>query len=183
MLDIASGDGTHDVKRVSIPELCKRTTGSESCLEIEGVTFNLVRRRESAPPLAVNLVSTPEGLELVADEELACKAPCSTLLTAGLHRLALRPPGREHHYVWAEQVDLREAVDVKVDYELFEARQEAALWFTLPAVVGLYMVPFGLWKKNEAVAWTGAGLLVGGGLGFVLVWKSDRVDVQVQAAR
>jgi hypothetical protein len=181
VVDVESGDGSHDSRRLSIAELCKQSTGSEQCLAIKSVTFDLVRRREPSPPVELRVRTAPANLELHTDESLTCRTPCEVEMTPGLHRFELFEPGRSSSF-WREQANIRADTELVVRYESYRTRQEAAGWFLIPATVGALMLPVGLAKKNETLIWTSVGLGAGGGLGFFLVWKSDDVDVTVRPA-
>ncbi|HET7538659.1 MAG TPA: hypothetical protein VFK05_02270 [Polyangiaceae bacterium] len=179
VLDFESGDGSHDSRRLAISDLCRRYTGDEHCLRLEGLTVDLVRRREPAPPVEVRVRTTPAALEFHTDDAFTCRAPCEVQLSRGLHRFQLFEP-QTHRNVWREQATVTADTELTVRYESHLDRQLVASWFFLPLTVGAVMLPIGLVNKNSTLSWTGAGLAVGGGVGFLLVWKSDRVEVNVR---
>jgi len=179
VVDFESGDGSHEPRRFAISELCKQATGEDECLPIRGITVDLVRQRQPSPPVEVRFRTTPANLELRTDEAATCRTPCEVRVTPGLHRFELFEPGRNGN-VWRDQVLVRESTDVTIRHESHRGRQEAAGWFLLPATVGAVLLPIGLLRKNDALVWTSGGLLAGGTLGFLVIWKDDDVEVTVQ---
>jgi len=182
VIHVASGDGSHDAHRFTVPELCEQAGGAADCLQVRGMTVDLVRRRESSPPVELRVRTTPENLELRVDEAATCRTPCAMKLTPGLHRLELFEPGRSSSF-WREQALVASNTELTARYESHRGRQEVAGWFLLPGTVGAVLVPIGLLKKNDDLLWAGAGLAVVGGVGFLLVWKSDGTDVTVTPLR
>ena len=179
VLDFESGDGSHDSRRFAISDLCKRYAGSEECLALERITVDLVRRREPAPPVELRVRTTPANLELHTDDSVTCRTPCNVHVAQGLHRFELFEPGRPLS-LWREQAHVSASTELAVQYESHRGRQLAAGWFLIPFAVGAVLLPIGLAKKDETVLWTSGALAVGGGLGFLLVWKSDRVEATVR---
>lgn len=178
VVDFESGDGSHEPRRFAISELCKQATGEDECLPIRGITVDLVRQRQPSPPVEVRFRTTPANLELRTDEAATCRTPCEVRVTPGLHRFELFEPGRNGN-VWRDQVLVRESTDVTIRHESHRGRQEAAGWFLLPATVGAVLLPISLLRKNDTLVWTSGGLLAGGTLGFLVIWKDDDVEVTV----
>lgn len=174
-----SGDGSHAPQKFAASDLCKRTTGDTDCQVIENVSIDLLRRREPAPPVQVSVRATAPNIELRLDESETCRTPCQVQVTPGLHRFELLEHGRAEAF-WREQAVVTRDTELSVSYESHAGRQEAARWFLLPIVAAVILAPIGFARKNDALLWTSAGLAVGGGVGFALLWKSDDVDVSVQ---
>jgi hypothetical protein len=181
VVEFASGDGSHDSQKFAISDLCRRYTGDDDCLQIKGMTVDLVRRRASPPPVELSVRTTPVNLELRTDETATCRTPCQVQVSPGLHRFQLFEPGRRSS-LWQEQVVVRAPTDLVVRYESHRDRQLAASWVLVPAIAGAILFPIGLVKEEPALVWTGAGLTVGGSVGFFLVWESDDVEVTVKPA-
>jgi hypothetical protein len=186
--EFESGDGTHEPYRIGIKQLCKEHRGNEDCRIIEGIEVDLVRLRPSPPPVALRLKSSPEGLELGADDKKLCTSPCSASLPAGRHVLTISRPPPPHSFrpalasqeIWAQRSDLRTDLDIEVRHESHRGAQEAAGWFMVPMVAGAIVLPIGLAKKDATLLLTGGGLLAGGMIGGAIVWRSDVTDVKIQ---
>lgn len=181
VLEFESGDGSHDTRRLVISDLCKQSSGDEHCLALENLTVDLVRLREPEEPIELRVRTTPTALALHTDEALTCRTPCVVQLTPGLHRLELYTPGRATSF-WREQAVVTADTELTVRYEHHRSRQQAAGWFILPVAAASILLPVGLLRSNSNVLWTSAALGGAGGLGFLLVWKSDQVEVTVRKA-
>jgi hypothetical protein len=177
VLEFASGDGSHDVKRLRVDDLCRQKTGDDHCLRIDDVTVDLVRRGPQKPPATLNFTTMPVGIDLFADDRLRCRSPCSTKLPVGLHRLEFVDP-KHNASGWRNTVDLRGDVDVRARYESRASLREAGGWFLVPVVAATILLPIGLARKNEALLWTSAGLGAGGLVGFFVLFRPDRVEVR-----
>ncbi len=181
VLEFESGDGSHDTRRLVISDLCKQSSGDEHCLALENLTVDLVRLREPEEPIELRVRTTPTALALHTDEALTCRTPCVVQLTPGLHRLELYTPGRATSF-WREQAVVTADTELTVRYEHHRSRQQAAGWFILPVAAASILLPVGLLRRDRNLLWTSAALGGVGGLGFLLVWKSDQVEVTVREA-
>lgn len=179
VIEFESGDGSHLPLRFTVAELCRQSTGEPDCLVIKGINVALVRQRQSAPPVEVAVRTTAANIELRVDDSMTCQAPCQLQVTPGLHRVELLEQGRYEGF-WREQAIVTRDTELTLRYEPHKTRQQVAMWFTLPIAAAAILAPVGLARDNETLLWTSAGLAVGGGVAFALVWKSDEAEVTVQ---
>jgi hypothetical protein len=177
-------DGAHETKTVPIKDVCSNDCAGTMCHTIKDLEVELRRTGEPKPPVVVKFRSDPAGLELWATDEqsrggMLCASPCEERTKVGHRLLEVREHGATRP-IW--QSHERIMADTKIDarFRRPEGRQTAATWMILPFLAGAITLPVGLVRDDDLVTGVGTGLMLGGIVGFVVVWAPDDVTVTVK---
>jgi hypothetical protein len=109
-----------------------------------------------------------------------CVAPCVETLSRGYHFLTVQDDrGRP---VWSHPVRVERDMDVKARLERPAVRQQVGNFMLVPAVAGVILAPIALAREKPELLATAGGLLIGGTVGFWIIWAPDKVDVRASPA-
>jgi hypothetical protein len=181
-LSFESGDGSHEPERLNIGAQCAQQTGNRACQRLEQLEVTLRQTRPPASPVRISFTSSPSGLKLneAGPAPKGCAAPCVATLSRGYHFLTVQDEGGRP--VWSHPVRVERDVDVNARLERPAVRQQVGNFMLVPAVAGVILAPIALAREKPELLATAGGLLIGGTVGFWIIWAPDKVDVRASPA-